>query len=229
VNKLQHKLGPLKLWQWIAIGVALGGGILIYRKTHPTTSEEPSGELFGGTGTGAYGPIDPNTGIPYSFEGAGAAGGGSEGNAAGEIASWISTLKELGLWPEGGEAGEAPPADVIAAGKHTQKARAKQAKHKAAKPRHPATSTGAGAAAGGHSHTAPPHPGTRIGIGAAHPAAPLPGTGSLTAGPGSASGGVIHPQAVSLGIGVGQPKPSAPAGWHVYKGANGQWWRAPNA
>jgi hypothetical protein len=47
-------------------------------------------------------------------------------------------------------------------------------------------------------------------------------------GAGGASGGVIHPQAYSSGIGAGHPKPAAPGGYHTYQGSNGQWWFAPN-
>lgn len=242
MNRLQHKLGPLKLWQWIAIGAALGVAVLVYKKTHPNAEgeEAATGELFGGTGTGAYGAIDPNTGVPYQFEG-GAGGAAGEGSAAGEIANWIQTLKELGIWPEGGEAGtpeageagpagEAPAAELLAH-KNAQKKKAKTAKAKAGgATKHPATSTGAGVAAGGNSHTAAPHPAQRTAVAAAAVAAPAPpGTGPAPAGPGSASGGVIHPAAVSMGISVKQPKPNAPPGWHIYAGANGQWWRAPNS
>lgn len=48
-------------------------------------------------------------------------------------------------------------------------------------------------------------------------------------GAGGASGGVVHPNAFSSGIGAGHAKPKPPAGYHTYKGANGQWWFAPNS
>jgi hypothetical protein len=70
---------------------------------------------------------------------------------------------------------------------------------------------------------------------APRPAAPAPapvtgGGGGVAqvGGAGGASGGVVHPNAYSSGIGAGHPKPAPPAGYHTYQGANGQWWFAPN-
>lgn len=253
MNRLQQKLGPLKLWQWIAIGAALGVGVLVYRQTHPSgEGEAGTGELFGGTGTGAFGPIDPNTGVPYSFEG-GPAGGLTEGSAAAEISGWINTLKELGLWPgsegEGGGDGGSPAEEalgaIIPAAKRQQKAKSKAAANKAKNTKGPAVSTGAAAHAGGNSHTTAPHPAQRAGLAAHHtqlgptggggggaPAPkPVAGGGGGVAqvgGAGGASGGVVHPNAYSSGVGGGHPKPAPPAGYHTYMGANGQWWFAPN-
>lgn len=81
---VNRKMGPLKLWQWVLIGVVLGGGVYLYKRSHPSGVSNPE-EVVGGTGTGAYGPIDPNTGIPYAFEpgGGGSSGGGTGGGSAG--------------------------------------------------------------------------------------------------------------------------------------------------
>ncbi len=91
-------------------------------------------------------------------------------------------------------------------------------------------------------HKAAAHPSTRVGVAqgkavrgikavaSAVPAA-VAGAGGGVAqigGAGGASGGVAHPNAYSSGIGAGHPKPAAPSGYHAYKGANGQWWFAPN-
>jgi hypothetical protein len=95
VNKLQKKLGPLKLWQWIAIGAALGAAILILRKKE--TPQAEAGEVFGGTGTGAFGPIDPETGIPYAFEGGGAGSAAASGETLDQFLERIGQLKDAGL------------------------------------------------------------------------------------------------------------------------------------
>lgn len=279
-NGLQKKLGPLKVWQWAMIGAALGVAVLIYKRSHPGSEETPpTGELFGGTGTGAYGPLDPETGIPYAFSGGGAAAGG----ATEDLFSTIEKLKELGFLEPAVETIETvvkePPVEgqtggektgsktsaekkkaqrekTRAAHKKAQEEKAKEAKEKRDNGKHPATSTGAGAAAGGAGHTSAPHPAQRIadnkpvskpvGVagnrpvnvkvksgGAAAAPAPSPVTGggggvAQVGGAGGASGGVVHPAAFSSGIGAGHPKPPAPAGFHTYQGANGQWWFAPN-
>lgn len=243
-NGLQKKLGPLKVWQWAMIGAALGVAVLLYKRSHPGSEETPaSGELFGGTGTGAYGPIDPETGIPYAFSGG---GGGAAGGTAEDLFGTIEKLKELGFLeapvetietivrePGGGEG------SPIAAAKKHQTAKAKQARKKRDSGKHPATSTGAGAAAGGASHASAPHPAHRVGLGQNQPvgagrAQPSPVTGSgggiaQVGGAGGASGGQVHPNAYSSGLGIGHPKPAAPGGYHTYQGTNGQWWFAPNS
>lgn len=102
---MNKKFGKFKLWQLIAAGVALGVIFYIYSKNKGEgTSAE---ELYGGTGTGAYGPIDPNTGVPYAFEG-GAGGATAPGTMSFEQGlAFIEQLKNAGLLPEPGkEAGE---------------------------------------------------------------------------------------------------------------------------
>jgi hypothetical protein len=37
-----------------------------------------------------------------------------------------------------------------------------------------------------------------------------------------------HPKAYKSGVGAGKEKPKAPPGYHAYKGADNQWWFAPN-
>jgi hypothetical protein len=181
VNGLQKKLGPLKVWQWAMIGAALGAAILIMRNREGGEAE-PTGEVFGGTGTGAYGPIDPESGIPYAFEGGGSSSGTA--SAAGEsldsFLERVGMLREQGLLGEEGEPTETvieritePQNSVVAASKTQQKAKAKTAHEKreggstgsggGKKP----TSTGSAASPGGSSHTAAPHPATRIAVGGA--------------------------------------------------------------
>jgi hypothetical protein len=95
VNK---KYGKFKLWQLIAIGAAVGLAFYLYKR------KEAGGinpeETVGGTGTGAFGPIDPNSGIPYAFEGG--LGGGGSGTSTGE--TFQDFLTKLGqireLFPE---------------------------------------------------------------------------------------------------------------------------------
>lgn len=235
MNKLQSKLGPLKVWQWGLIGAALGVAILIYKKGHGEAPAEGSGELFGGTGTGAYGAIDPETGVPYQFEGGGGGGVANPTESLDSFLERVGMLKEQGFFPESEKVVET----VVNAGAENQAAKSGQAKKKRQKPKAPATSTGAGAAAGGAGHTTAPHPANRIGIAQNRPVSgPVKLPGAVTGGGGGvaqvggvggASGGQIHPQAFSSGIGAGHPKPAAPPGYHAYKGNNGQWWFAPNS
>lgn len=248
---LSKKLGPLKVWQWALIGAALGAAIVVYRRGKGGEGEgEPTGELFGGTGTGAYGALDPETGIPYAFEGAGGAGGESLDT----FLANIGKLGDAGLLPtggEGGEPGEGPIETIITetinpaagggAGKKSPPGQRSKAKAAAAKRaqgnQHPATSTGAAAAAGGNSHASGPHPAQRQGLGGAV-GLTGPGKGTVQSasgggvthvgGAGGATGGTVHPAAYSSGIGAGHTKPGAPSGYHTYKGDNGQWWFAPN-
>jgi hypothetical protein len=62
VNQLQRKLGPLALWQWIAIGAAAGLGIALWRRSHGAqdvaAAVTPS--------DAQYNPIDPTTGLPFA-------------------------------------------------------------------------------------------------------------------------------------------------------------------
>lgn len=160
---LQKKLGPLKVWQWALVGAALGAAIVIYRKGKGGEGE-PSGEVFGGTGTGAFGAIDPETGIPYQFEGGAGAGGGESLDT---FLANIGKLKDAGLLPGGGEGsspGE-PDHETIITEITSQAAKANDAKKKrSGSEKTPATSTGGAAAAGGAGHTSAPHPAARAGI-----------------------------------------------------------------
>lgn len=101
---MKRKLGPLKLWQWIAIGVALGVGVYLLRGREGT-GEVPA-ESFGSTGTGAFGPIDPETGIPYAFQNA---PGNASTTPADPLASFLDTfgaLREAGAF-------ETPQPEVV--------------------------------------------------------------------------------------------------------------------
>lgn len=162
MNKLQHKLGPLKLWQWIAIGGALGVALLILRGKEGGAAE-PTGEVFGGTGTGAFGAIDPETGIPYSFEG-GSGAGSAENPSTGEGESLDQFLERIGMLKEQGLLGpefienrevvhDAEAAQTSAAATKQQK-RGNEGKGKKG------TSTGS-AASSGSNHSAAPHPAIR--------------------------------------------------------------------
>lgn len=172
---LKRKVGPLKMYQWIGLGVIAGLGLLIYNRRQG--AGEPEGEVFGGTGTGAFGAINPETGVPYAFEG-GPAGSAAESGLSnfGEFVDLVGTIREL-FAPEetNTEPADAPPLGGDTPGKKAKKTRQQRredaagAGHKkkgAKKPKHPATSTGAA----GHAavpHQAAPHPVSRIGQGVA--------------------------------------------------------------
>lgn len=165
---LQKKLGPLKVWQWALIGAAVGAFILWKHSQSEETPAEGSGELFGGTGTGAYGAIDPETGVPYAFEGGGgggaeSGGGASSGPNLNEILSDIGQVREM--FPTEREPGAETETVIEKEGREAQGEKARTARDTG---KHAATSTGAAAAAGGASHHSAPHPSTRIGVGGAH-------------------------------------------------------------
>jgi hypothetical protein len=65
---MKKKLGPLELWQWIAIGVAAGLGAYLLRRGQPAAVAAAT------PADATYNPIDPTTGQPY-------AGGVSSGGA----------------------------------------------------------------------------------------------------------------------------------------------------
>jgi hypothetical protein len=145
VNK---KIGKFKLWQLVALGAAIGIAIYFYnRNKAPAVNPE---EVVGGTGTGAFGPIDPNSGIPYAFEG----GANSENanNGIQEALSLIEQAKGLASG-EGSGGGETYTETVIQEpGEPTPLAQTKNHKPK---------STGA-AASNKHSHWAAAHPWKRL-------------------------------------------------------------------
>jgi hypothetical protein len=87
---LNRKLGPLKLWHWILIGVVLGVGVYYFRNKEENA---PTEGAYGGTGTGAFGPINPESGIPYAFEG----GAGAAGETLPTFLEKVKELKDSGL------------------------------------------------------------------------------------------------------------------------------------
>lgn len=207
---LKRKVGPLKMYQWIGLGVIAGLGLLIYNSRK---GEAPEGEVFGGTGTGAFGPINPETGVPYAFEGT-AAGGGQESAVQnfGEIVDLFGTLKEI-FEPEetNTEPADAPAADPLpTSSKKVKKTRQqrREDKHGAGHgkkhqkhPKHPATSTG-GAGHQAQPHQTSSHPITRIGQGVAV------AVSHTAIGPGHAIGNgrpkkVTHPGAHTSTVGGG--------------------------
>lgn len=158
---LKKKIGPLPVWGW-AGAVMLGVVILYMRSRSPAAATTDPNAALGDTGTGAFGPIDPNTGIPYSFEapqGGGTATAPTAFDEVSDVAGIVGALRDAGLIP-----------DNTAAGKAKKKAKkdTKAAKSKRRRQSHPrrakskgvgrATSTGAASSAGGHPHTASPHP-----------------------------------------------------------------------
>jgi hypothetical protein len=99
---MNKKIGKFKLWHLIAIGAAIGLGLYLYNKeSEPETQGESL--LFGGTGTGAFGPIDPDTGIPYAFQD----GFGETGETLDMFLARVQQLRDGGLL--GGEGSELPP------------------------------------------------------------------------------------------------------------------------
>lgn len=186
---MNKRIGKFKVWQLIAAGVAFGVILYIYSRGKGGTNPE---ELYGGTGTGAYGPIDPETGIPYAFEGGLGGGSGSSpgGGGIGEVAGLIGQLKEAGLWPEPQSApapereevvvekeGPEPRSDAEVRAAHLATRAARKTLHKVHKELHKAehrakklehqhtqkhNSTG-GSAHTPHTHHAQKHPAHRIG------------------------------------------------------------------
>jgi hypothetical protein len=92
---MNKKIGRFKVWHLLVIGAALGAAVYFYKRSHP----EPNNleEYAGGTGTGAYGPIDPNSGIPYAFE-TGLGGGGGAGETLGQFLSKVGELRDAGFF-----------------------------------------------------------------------------------------------------------------------------------
>jgi hypothetical protein len=142
MNAMKKKLGPLQLWQWLAIGVALGVGTYLYRRSHPAATPLPL------PADAAYNPIDPTTGLPY-------AGGFTTGASTldpgaaqpGSFADMLEQFQQLedllaglqSLTPEPG-----PPADTTAstaavatgAAATKKKKPKKKPKHKRKPPQH---------------------------------------------------------------------------------------------
>ncbi|HEX6461107.1 MAG TPA: hypothetical protein VF032_19480 [Thermoleophilaceae bacterium] len=78
---MKKKLGPLQLWQWVAIGVAVGLGAYLWSRRSSSTSP---GTLAGS----AFNPIDPTTGLPVS-------GGVTTGGATDTTGNPTSLQNEL--------------------------------------------------------------------------------------------------------------------------------------
>jgi hypothetical protein len=86
-------MGPLELWQWAAIGAALGIMYYIYklRQNAAGTAQTPPAAA----GTTSAGPIDPTTGIPYAQEGGGVSGGtGTQPTLQSELGD-LQTIQSL--------------------------------------------------------------------------------------------------------------------------------------
>jgi hypothetical protein len=156
VSGLSRKLGPLKLWQWIGVGVVTGVVVYVYRQRQAAAGGKPE-ESFGGTGTGAFGPINPDTGVPYAFESGfgGAAGAGAEG--FGEFLEKVGQIKDLFV----SETQAAETAEPAAKGGGVVKPKAKKTHPEHQHTKKPGTTGGAAAAP--HTHHSPPHPITRVG------------------------------------------------------------------
>jgi hypothetical protein len=97
MNQLTRKLGPLPMWQWIAIGAALGGVILLYRRSHPS-----GGAAVGAVGAAIpsdaqYNPIDPTTGLPISggFSTGPATDTGAAGAGSGNLTDLLNNFGAL--------------------------------------------------------------------------------------------------------------------------------------
>lgn len=155
---LNKRYGKFKLWQLIALGAAIGLAVYLYRRN--TTGGEYAdglGASWAGTGTGAFGPINPDTGVPYAFE-----GGGQGGEGLDSFLDKIQQMKDAGLW-----GGEQEPS-VIETNTETIVQEPGEAqplanpKPKSGKPKR----TGS-AANKALDHRAPKHPKQRIGIGPA--------------------------------------------------------------
>jgi hypothetical protein len=247
---VKKKYGPLPLYLWVIL--VGGGGYLLYRyyKSRQAAEPEPLGEgLYPTRGLEAppEGGSVPSGGVAQLGEllkELGALGfvpaGSEEAKGEPQFAppSKLESLLEegFGAYLEGlmHPAAVGAPAKVKKPG---PKSAAGQKQKHPGHDHHP-----------GHtqtpSHSAAKHPKQRMAVGNHQPAsgpgaqkgpapkpAPVAGAGGGMAqigGAGGASGGVIHPLAYSSGIGGGHPKPGAPAGYHTYQGANGQWWFAPN-
>lgn len=90
MNELQKKLGPLKLWQWLVIGLGTGGVVYLWKRSHegaPAVNPEEEEKLLGALGRG------------------GGSGGGGEGSGGSEVAA----PGPVGLTGEAGAPGIAGP------------------------------------------------------------------------------------------------------------------------
>lgn len=94
---LDRKLGPLPLWQWIAIGAAIGAAALWYRRTHPGAASDAAGAAT--PSDAQYNPIDPTTGLPisggFSTGAATDTGASGSGGSLGDLLSNFGTLEQL--------------------------------------------------------------------------------------------------------------------------------------
>jgi hypothetical protein len=133
---VNRKVGKFKLWQLILVGVAIGGAVYLYRRKTVANPEEASG----GTGTGAFGPIDPNSGIPYAFESG--AGTVSPGETLNSFLEKVAQLRDSGFFgspeKEPGEVVEIPGAEPASNQAVTQAQAAARKARKKAKEAHKA-------------------------------------------------------------------------------------------
>jgi hypothetical protein len=89
---LQKKLGPLALWQWIAIGAAVGGAIVLWRRAHPGAASDAAATAT--PSDAEFNPIDPTTGLPIS--GGISSGAATDTGAAGAGGSLTDLLSNFG-------------------------------------------------------------------------------------------------------------------------------------
>lgn len=99
---IHKKLGPLEMWQWVAIGAALGVMYYIYKLRQNAANQAAAQTPASAAYNASPGPIDPTTGIPYSQEGGGAGGAGT--GTAPTLAQELADLGQI----QGLQAGMTP-------------------------------------------------------------------------------------------------------------------------
>jgi hypothetical protein len=214
---MKRKLGPLQLWQWILIGALVGGGTLLYRRSHPGAASDVASAAL--PSDAEYNPIDPTTGMPFA--------GGVSAGALGptdtssdvlspqdQFAGYLSNLESLMslVAPVDAGPGDAVETDpgVVQTQVGTKKATKKPAKKKPAKkkktthagasnPGHHVTKHGAGKKTAGSSapHNRQQHKNVAPPSHQRHPATRHPSAGHLQARKGAGHGHVptVHPPA----------------------------------
>lgn len=90
---MKKKLGPLQLWQWIAIGAVAGVGAILIRR-HSANAGNAAATVTPADAT--YNPIDPTTGLPYSGGISTGGGTGSTGAPAAGPADFTDLLNNFG-------------------------------------------------------------------------------------------------------------------------------------
>lgn len=168
---MNKKLGKFKVWQLVAAGVALGLIVYIYNRNKSESQGPNPEEIVGGTGTGAFGPIDPNSGIPYAFESQGASGEGNEGLNLATFLENVGLLREAFGGEGFGPSGTETVVETTTEGGNGSEAGNKASRHNKTgqhKHTHKPKSTG-DAAHAKHTHHSPKHPHQRVGVGQARP------------------------------------------------------------